>query len=144
MLNQKFVLQTPGPTPIPPQVAAAMTMPMINHRSDVFSKLALEVAERLSPIFQTKEQIYVLAGSGSAGWEATMVNFVPAGAKVLNVVIGDFGERWVKASVALGFQVERLDYEPGQVARPEDVAAYLAKHDGTIKAVCLQHNETST
>jgi aspartate aminotransferase-like enzyme len=144
MLNQKIALQTPGPTPIPPQVAAAMTMPMINHRSDVFSKLALDVAEKLRPIFQTKEQIYVLAGSGSAGWEATMVNFVPAGAKVLNVVIGDFGERWVQANIALGFQVERLDYQPGTVAHPEDVAAYLAKHDGTIKAVCVQHNETST
>jgi aspartate aminotransferase-like enzyme len=144
MLNQKIALHTPGPTPIPPQVAAAMTMPMINHRSDVFSKLALDVAEKLQPIFQTKEQVYVLSGSGSAGWEATMVNFVPAGAKVLNIVIGDFGERWAKANTALGFQVERLDYQIGTAARPDDVAAYLAQHEGAIKAVCLQHNETST
>src|SRR5579862_6234877 len=144
MLNEKIALHTPGPTPIPPQVAAAMTTPMINHRSSGFSKLALDVAKKLRPIFQTQEQIYVLAGSGSAGWEAAMVNFVPAGAKVLNVVIGDFGERWAKANKALGFQVERLDYTFGTSARPEDIGAELAKHGGAIKAVCFQHNETST
>src|SRR5436305_4509440 len=140
----KIALHTPGPTPIPPQVAAAMTMPMINHRTKGLSVLYAEVAERLQRIFQTQEQVYVLPGSGSGGWETAMVNFLPAGAKVLNIVIGDFGERWVKASTALGFQVERLDYSAGATADPADVAAYLAKHKGTIKAVCLQHNETST
>lgn len=144
MLNQKIALHTAGPTPVPPQVNAAMVIPMINHRSDTFSRLYRDVAQKLQTIFQTKEQIYVLAGTGSSGWEAAMVNFVPTGAKVLNVVIGDFGERWAKANAALGFQVERLDYPVGTSAKTADVAALLKKHEGSIQAVCLQHNETST
>jgi aspartate aminotransferase-like enzyme len=144
MLNEKIALHTPGPTPIPPQVIAAMTQPMINHRGEGFSRLYRDVTAKLQTVFQTKEQVYVLAGSGSAGWETAMVNFVPAGAKVLNIVIGDFGERWVKANRALGYQVERLDYAIGTAARPEDVDAFLSKQEGAIQAVCLQHNETST
>jgi aspartate aminotransferase-like enzyme len=144
MLNEKLALHTPGPTPSPPQVTAAMMQPMINHRGEAFTRMYRDVATGLQGIFQTQEQVYVLAGSGSAGWETAMVNFVPAGVKVLNIVIGDFGERWVKANRALGYQVERLDYPIGTAARPEDVDAFLKKQEGTIQAVCLQHNETST
>src|SRR5438270_11916741 len=118
MLREKIVLHTPGPTPIPPQVAAAMTIPMINPRGDTFSRLHREVAEKLQPLFQTKEQVYVLPSTGSGGWEAAMVNFVPTGAKVLNIVIGYFGERWVKANRALGFDVVQLDYAAGACANP--------------------------
>jgi aspartate aminotransferase-like enzyme len=144
MLNEKLALHTPGPTPIPPQVTAAMMQPMINHRGEAFIRIYRDVATKLQSVFQTQEHVYVLAGSGSAGWETAMVNFVPAGAKILNIVIGDFGERWVKANRALGYQVERLDYSIGTAARPEEVDALLKKHEGTIQAVCLQHNETST
>ncbi|GHO73321.1 class V aminotransferase [Ktedonobacter sp. SOSP1-85] len=144
MLKEKVALHLAGPTPVPPQVAAAMTMPMINHRSEKFSVLAKDVASKLQALFRTQEQVYVLASSGSSGWETAMVNFVPAGAKVLNVVIGDFGERWSKANAELGYAVEHLDYEPGTAAKPAEVAEVLSKHQGSIKAVCLQHNETST
>lgn len=145
MTLDKLALHLPGPTPVPPEVAAAMTMPMINHRGEEFARLYAEVASGLQKIFRTREQVYVLPGSGSGGWEAAMVNFVPAGAKVLNVVIGDFGERWARANAALGYQVERLDYPAGTAANPTDVAARLAADTRReIKAVCFQHNETST
>ncbi|HEX4207157.1 MAG TPA: alanine--glyoxylate aminotransferase family protein [Ktedonobacteraceae bacterium] len=144
MLQEKIALHTAGPTPIPPRVNAAMATPMINHRGEAFTRLYRDVASKLQATFQTQEQVYVLAGSGSGGWEASMVNFVPTGARVLNVIIGDFGERWAKANTALGFQVECLEYPVGTAARAEDVANYLDEHKGTIKAVCLQHNETST
>lgn len=144
MLQQKIALHTAGPTPVPPQVAAAMTMPMINHRGEGFSRLYADVAGKLQQVFRTREQVFVLPSTGSSGWEAAMINFVPAGARVLNIVIGDFGERWVKANRALGFEVERLDYAAGLAAKPEDVAVRLAQDSGSICAVCLQHNETST
>ena len=144
MLNQKIALHTAGPTPLPPQVAAAMTMPMINHRGESFSRLYSDVAAKLQQVFRTGEQVYVLPATGSSGWETALLNFVPAGGRVLNVVIGDFGERWVKANRALGFQVERLDYTPGTAARPEDIAARLEQLGDGIQALCLQHNETST
>ncbi|HTI15825.1 MAG TPA: alanine--glyoxylate aminotransferase family protein [Dictyobacter sp.] len=144
MLNEKVALHTAGPTPIPPQVAAAMITPMINHRSDTFSQIAKDVAQKLQQMLQTQEQVYVLASSGSSGWETAMVNFVPAGARILNIIIGDFGDRWAKANRELGFQVESLKYEVGTAARAEDIDTFLREQEGSIKAVCVQHNETST
>lgn len=145
MLKEKQLLFLPGPTPVPPQVAAAMTQPMINHRGEAFAELYREITARLQNIFRTREQVYVLPGAGSGGFEAALVNFLNPGDKVLAVVIGDFGERWAKAAAALGFQVERLDFAPGTAADPAALRARLeADRDRTIKAVLMQHNETST
>ncbi|HEY8345792.1 MAG TPA: alanine--glyoxylate aminotransferase family protein [Symbiobacteriaceae bacterium] len=145
MLQEKSLLMIPGPTPIPPQVAAAMTQPMINHRGEAFSTLFEEVSENLKTIFRTEQPVYVFPGAGSGGWEAALVNTLNPGDKVLSVIIGDFGERWYKAATKLGFQAERLEFEPGQAADPQRIAERLAQDkQKEIKAVLLQHNETST
>lgn len=145
MLKEKSLLMIPGPTPIPPQVAAAMTQPMINHRGEAFSQLFEEVTANLQYVFRTEQPVYVIPGAGSGGWEAALVNTLNPGDKVLNVVIGDFGERWVKVTKALGFKAERLDFEPGQAADPARIAERLAQDTNKeIKAVLFQHNETST
>lgn len=145
MLKEKSLLMIPGPTPIPPQVQAAMTQPMINHRGEAFFALFEEVSANLQYVLRTTQPVYIFPGAGSGGWEAALVNTLNPGDTVLSVSIGDFGERWVKAAAALGFKVERLVFEPGKAADPTLVAARLA-HDTQkeIKAVLFQHNETST
>jgi len=145
MLKEKSLLMIPGPTPIPPQVAAAMTQPMINHRGEAFFTLFDEVSANLRYVFRTEQPVYVFPGAGSGGWEAALVNTLNPGDKVLSVVIGDFGERWFKTAVALGFDVERLEYPAGQAVEPADIAQRLEQDvDRRIKAVLIQHNETST
>lgn len=145
MLAEKSLLMIPGPTPIPPQVAAAMTQPMINHRGEAFFTLFDEVSAGLQEVFRTKEPVYIFPGAGSGGWEAALVNTLNPGDTVLNVSIGDFGDRWHKVATKLGFNVERLVYEPGQAADPEQLAERLAAdRERKIKAVLMQHNETST
>lgn len=145
MLKEKSLLMIPGPTPIPPQVAAAMTQPMINHRGEVFFALFDEISANLKAVFRTEQPVYVFPGAGSGGWEAALVNTLNPGDKILSVIIGDFGERWYKAARALGFNAERMDFEPGQPADPGRIAERLAADPGgEIKAVLLQHNETST
>lgn len=145
MLHEKTLLMLPGPTPVPPQVAAAMTTPMINHRGSGFAELFQEVATGLQPLFGTHEPVYVIPGAGSGGWETALLNFVPAGSKILVVSSGDFGERWAKAAAALGYQVEKLDFTWGTAADPAVLAERLARDDKReIRAVTLTHNETST
>jgi aspartate aminotransferase-like enzyme len=141
----KSLLMIPGPTPIPPQVAAAMTQPMINHRGEAFFALFEEVSAGLRYVFRTEQPVYIFPGAGSGGWEAALVNTLNPGDKVLSVIIGDFGERWYKTARALGLDVERMDFDPGQAADPARIAERLAADRGReIKAVLLQHNETST
>lgn len=145
MIQEKSLLMIPGPTPIPPQVAAAMTQPMINHRGEAFFQLFDEVSANLQYVFRTSRPVYVFPGAGSGGWEAALVNTLNPGDKVLSVVIGDFGERWYKVAKALGFDVERMEFEPGQAADPARVAERLNQdRQKEIKAVLFQHNETST
>jgi aspartate aminotransferase-like enzyme len=145
MLKEKSLLMIPGPTPIPPQVAAAMTQPMINHRGEAFFTMFDEVAAGLKAVFRTEQPVYIFPGAGSGGWEAALVNTLNPGDKVLNVIIGDFGERWYKTAKALGFTVERLEFEPGQAAQPARIAERLERDTNReIKAVLFQHNETST
>ncbi|MBP2019510.1 aspartate aminotransferase-like enzyme [Symbiobacterium terraclitae] len=145
MLREKSLLMIPGPTPIPPQVAAAMTQPMINHRGEAFSDLFDEVAVGLKQVFRTEQPVYVFPGAGSGGWEAALVNTLNPGDTVLSVSVGDFGERWFKVATKLGLAVERLRFEPGQAADPARIAERLADdREKRIKAVLIQHNETST
>ena len=64
---------------------------------------------------------------------------------MLSVSIGDFGDRWCRVAAKLGFHVERLRFEPGQAADPDRIAEKLAEdRERRIKAVLIQHNETST
>lgn len=145
MLTEKSLLMIPGPTPIPPQVAAAMTAPMINHRGEAFFTLFEEVSANLQYVFRTQQPVYIFPGAGSGGWEAALVNTLKPGDQVLSVTVGDFGERWVKAARALGFGVEQLRFAPGEAADPARIAERLEQdRDRAIKAVLTQHNETST
>jgi len=145
MLKEKSLLMIPGPTPIPPQVAAAMTKPMINHRGEAFFALFEEVSKGLQEVFRTEQPVYVFPAAGSGGWEAALVNTLNPGDKVLSVSIGDFGERWFKVANKLGLTVEKMRFEPGQAADPEKIAERLEQdRNKEIKAVLIQHNETST
>ena len=69
-------LRIPGPTPVPHRVAAAGAQPMINHRGPVFKQLMITVLERLKNVFQTKNTILALTGSGTAAMEASVANLI--------------------------------------------------------------------
>ncbi|WP_375222277.1 hypothetical protein [Symbiobacterium thermophilum] len=62
MRMEKSLLMIPGPTPIPPQVAAAMTQPMLNHRGEAFSALFAEVSTKLQKVFRTAQPVYIFPG----------------------------------------------------------------------------------
>jgi len=109
----KKYLISPGPTPVPERVLLDMAMPMMHHRTSEFSQIFAEVREGLKPIFGTKEDVLILAGSGTAAMEAAVVNTLNAGDKVLVVNAGKFGKRWAEISKAFGLDVMSLDLELG-------------------------------
>jgi len=136
-------LRVPGPTPCPPEVLEAMTKQMINHRGEEFSQILTKVTENLKKLFQTKNDVLTLTGSGTGGLEAVVVNTLSPGDKVLSVSIGAFGERFATIAQKFGAEVIPLRYEWGQAADVGDVRKAL-KADAQIKAVMVTHNETST
>ena len=88
MQNDPTNLRIPGPTPIPPQVMEAMQQPAVPHRGEKFATLFAELQEQLKRIHGTQHDVYVVAGTGSAGWEASIVNTLNPGDKVLALVNG--------------------------------------------------------
>lgn len=136
-------LRVPGPTPCPPEVLQAMGWPMINHRGPEYEKIIHEVTGELKQVFQTRNDLYILTGSGTGGLEAAVVNMLSPGDKILSVSIGVFGDRWANIARTFGADVVSLNYEWGQAADPEAVADAI-KANPDVKAVLVTHNETST
>jgi len=139
---KKYYLLTPGPTPVPPRVAAKASEPMLHHRTKEFGEIFSRVQEGLKYVFRTKSDILMIAGSGTAAMEAAVANTLSPGDEVIVASVGSFGERWVKIAEAFGIQVHAVREEWGKPADPQKIADALKAHP-KAKAVLLQHTETS-
>ncbi len=139
----KKYIMTPGPTPISEEVMLEHARPLMHHRSPEFSKIFIEVTEKLKKLFKTENDVFILTSSGTGAMEASVVNFFSGGDKVLIVNIGNFGERFKKISTKFGLEVISLDYEWGDSANPDDIKKVL-DDNADIKGVMIQLSETST
>ena len=139
----KSYLLSPGPTPVPERVLLAMAQPIIHHRTPQFSAVFADTAERLKKVFHTKQDVLILASSGTGAMEAAVTNSFSVGEKVLVVNGGKFGERWGKIAEAYGLKVVWLNIEWGKAVTAEAVKAELDK-DKEIKGVLMQATESST
>ena len=137
------LLMLPGPTTVHPRVLNAMSQAVVNHRSAKYGEILTETSELMADVFQTKNQAYLLTGSGTAAMEAAVSNVLNPGEKVLNVVGGKFGERFMKIAKAHGIDAKELAVEWGTAVTPEAVKEALDA-DEDIEAVTVVHNETST
>lgn len=137
------LLMIPGPTRVAPRVLKAMSENIVNHRSAVFGEILTETTEMMSEIFQTENQSYILTGSGTAAMEAAMGNIIQKGDKVLNIMGGKFGERFMQITEVHGGIPIALEIEWGYGVDPVDVK-YILEEEDDIKAVTIVHNETST
>jgi aspartate aminotransferase-like enzyme len=139
---EKRYLFTPGPTPVPPQVLAAMAEPMVHHRGADFQVVYTRCLSRLEDVYRTRSQVLLFAASGSGAMDSAVTNLAAAGDRVAVVVAGAFGERWVKICEHYGLDVHRIDYAWGEVPDPGEVAAAVAESGAAI--VFCTHSETST
>ncbi len=136
-------LLIPGPTPLPPEVRAAMARPMIDHRGPEFGQTLAAVLAGLQQIFQTTAPVLPFAASGTGGTEAAIVNVCSPGDRVLALSCGLFGERFAAVAQTFGAEVIEESVEWGRGFDAATVEEALRRHRG-IKAVLVTHNETST
>lgn len=139
----KKYLLAPGPTPIPPEVLARMAYPMIHHRAPDFDPIMKDVREGLKWLFQTRQEVLIMASSGTGAMEGSITNFLSPGDKAITVNAGKFGERWGKICKAYGVQPIEIVLEWGSSVDPQEIERMLKK-DPSIKAVYVQASETST
>ncbi|MEQ9619417.1 MAG: alanine--glyoxylate aminotransferase family protein [Deltaproteobacteria bacterium] len=139
----KQYIFTPGPVSVPSEVLIEMAKPIIHHRTEEFETIFSEVREGLKYIYETEQEVFVLAASGTGAMEASVANTLSRGDKVLVVNGGKFGERWGKICRAYGLDVEELMVEWGHAVDPADIKKAL-ENDPSVRAVLVQASETST
>ncbi|HUV27082.1 MAG TPA: alanine--glyoxylate aminotransferase family protein [Anaerolineales bacterium] len=137
------ILLGPGPSMVAPRVLHALSYPVIGHLDPEFLNLMKEVQELLRFAFQTENELTVpVSGTGSAGMEAALCNFIEPGDNVLIAVMGYFGERMVEMAGRYGAQVDRIDRPWGEAFDPDEIKTALSQKK--YKLLALVHAETST
>jgi alanine-glyoxylate transaminase/serine-glyoxylate transaminase/serine-pyruvate transaminase len=137
------ILLGPGPSSVPPRVLSALTTPVIGHLDPEFLTLMQEVQAMLRFVFQTENELTVpISGTGSAGMEAALCNFIEPGDRVLIAIKGYFGERLYEMAGRYGATVDRLEQPWGQAFDPQVVKDAL--DNAKYKLVGIVHAETST
>src|SRR5687767_15137279 len=139
----KHYLLSPGPTPVPNEVALAMSETMIHHRTPQFNKVFDQARQGLKKLFGTKNDVLMLASSGTGAMEASVANLFSPGDKVLVINGGKFGERWLNIANAFGLSPIELKVEWGRAVRVDAVEKQLKAHPD-LKGVMIQASETST
>ncbi len=130
----------PGPVEVSADTYAAMSQPMIGHRSKDFQNLYADIQSKLQNLFGTSQQVYVSTSSAWGVMEGSLRNLVKK--QVLNCGCGAFSDKWFDVSKRCGKNAAELKVEWGQPITAAMIEAKLAT--GEFDAVTLVHNETST
>jgi alanine-glyoxylate transaminase/serine-glyoxylate transaminase/serine-pyruvate transaminase len=119
----------------------AIAQPVLGHLDPSFLRTLDETNDRLRRAFQTSNALTLpISGTGSAGMEASFVNFVHPGDPVVVGVNGVFGERMCDVASRLGADVVRVD---GEWGLPLDPQRILDAHPSPA-LIAVVHAETST
>lgn len=142
MMSEEELLMIPGPVPVLPRIREAMSKPMIFHRGDEFGTMYGEIVELLRTVFQTRNDPFVLSGSGTCAMEAAIGNLVDKDTKIVCIANGKFGERFADIAGRYTEQVKSLNTSWGGSIDLETVKDALESNNPDV--VTMVHNETST
>jgi alanine-glyoxylate transaminase/serine-glyoxylate transaminase/serine-pyruvate transaminase len=132
-----------GPSPVPARVLAALAQPTIGHMDPAFAAIMGETIELLREAFQTENLATLpISGTGSAGMEALVANFVDPGDRVVCGVNGLFGVRIGEELRRAGADVVQVQADWGRAIPTEQLLE--AANAAATDAIVVVHGETST
>jgi len=133
----------PGPSMVHPRVYEALSKPIVGHLDPYFIKVMGDVQQLLTTAFGTKEgATLVISGTGSAGMEAAIANFVEPGAKVAIFANGYFSDRLTEMAKRHGADVVRFEKSWGETYTDHEAQEFIQREKP--KVVAYVHAETST
>ncbi len=138
---RKTRLFTPGPTPLLPAAQVAMASAGMHHRTAEFRALFTHTLADLKAFIGTRNDVLLLASSGTGAMEASVSNLTSPGDQVLVLTAGKFGERWRDLAQAYGCQVELASAAYGQTFSSAQIREKLTPG---VRAVYVQATESST
>jgi aspartate aminotransferase-like enzyme len=138
---RKTRLFTPGPTPLLPAAQFAMAAADIHHRTPEFRALYERVLGQLKTFVGTKNDVLLLASSGTGAMEAAVSNLTSPGDRVLVLSAGKFGERWESLVKAFGCQADVVSAPYSETFSLDAIKTALRPE---TRAVFVQATESST
>jgi aspartate aminotransferase-like enzyme len=138
---RKTRLFTPGPTPLLPAAQFAMAAADIHHRTAEFRAMYTRVLAQLKDFIGTKNDVLILASSGSGAMEASVSNLTSPGDRVLVLTAGKFGERWTGIAKAFGCEVDVISKPYGTTFLLDEIKSALKLE---TRVVFVQATESST
>ncbi|MGE5724343.1 MAG: pyridoxal-phosphate-dependent aminotransferase family protein [Acidobacteriota bacterium] len=138
---RKTRLFTPGPTPLLPAAQVAMASAGMHHRTAEFRSLFTRTLADLKEFIGTRNDVLLLASSGTGAMEASVSNLTSPGDQVVVLTAGKFGERWRDLAQAYGCQVEVASAAYGQTFSSAQLREKLTPG---VRAVYVQATESST
>jgi len=142
-MAEKRYLLTPGPTPVPPEVLAALAQPVIHHRERDYREIYERCLARLREVYRTEHDVLMFTTSGTGAFESAVANLTSPGDRQLVLSAGNFGERWAGMVQAFGADLVHVRLDWGETPEPEDLRSAL-EEAGDVRVVYLTHSETST
>jgi alanine-glyoxylate transaminase/serine-glyoxylate transaminase/serine-pyruvate transaminase len=120
-----------------------MAQPTPRHYGPEWVEVHNEVEDLLKQVFQTRNDLFVVPGPGSALLDMALGSLLAPGETVIVGDNGFFGQRFGTIARTCGLEVVPFTAPLGQPLDPGDLRRLLAQHPET-RAVALVHHETST
>src|SRR5580658_2248902 len=133
----------PGPSMVHPRVYEALSKPIVGHLDPYFIQVMADVQLLLKTAYGTRDgATLVISGTGSAGMEAAVTNFVEPGAKFAVFANGFFSDRLTEMAKRNGATVVRFEKPWGETFTDDEAREFIAREKP--KVVAYIHAETST
>ncbi|MCL7388459.1 MAG: alanine--glyoxylate aminotransferase family protein [Thaumarchaeota archaeon] len=137
------ILMIPGPTEVPHEVLASVSMPVYPHYGRDWAEIYEETTKLAAQLFNTSGEVIIFPGPGSAALEMGIANLIAPGEKIIVISNGFFGDRIDEIAHHLGCRVVSLKADYGRVVEPRELEETLKIHRD-VKGLAVVHNETST
>jgi len=133
----------PGPSMVHPRVYEALSKPIVGHLDPYFIQVMGDVQQLLKTGFGTDGgATLVISGTGSAGMEAAVANFVEPGAKFAVFANGYFSDRLTEMAKRHDANVVRFEKLWGETFTEDEAREFIRREKP--KVVAYVHAETST
>ncbi|THH27377.1 hypothetical protein EUX98_g6804 [Antrodiella citrinella] len=137
------LLVIPGPIEVTDEVLYANAYPPVAHTSAEFIPVLGDSIRLTREVLYTKDaQIFLIAGSGTLGWDQTSANLVESGDNVLVLNSGYFGDSFTECLRAYGAKVDEIRADFGNAITQAQLEKALAAKK--YKLVAFTHVDTST
>ena len=139
----KRLLFGPGPTQVHPRVYEAIAQQVVGHLDPYFFEISSANQRMLRNVFATQNHLtFVISGTGSAGMEAAITNFVDPESKVAVLANGYFCDRMTEMAKRQGANVVRFEKPWGEFFAVDEATEFIRREKPNVVMYVMA--ETST